>query len=227
MKHSTPDHRYQAVRKAIKSNGKAPKGRIEADLFALMQGGNSADEVDYAYDIYNSIFKREVMEAFLLATATPSEIHSILQVPENVTDTYEHLFFDTSVFKNELDRINYAYTYERDDFGASLKKFVIDMGKESLKIKMGRGSYVVDPQYVQDGIRSTAYLMGQMIKANPMDSRMARESLNWAKLGLKAATSVEKEDNKGDIDKISIALEKRDDTVAEKETGLKPSDIVH
>lgn len=226
MKLLTPDHRYQTVQKALKSN-KAPKGGVEAALFSLIQGKKSSDEVVYAYDIYSSLFKREVIESFLLVEASPEEVFSILGVPENVTETYGHLFFDASVFKNELDRISYAYTYDRDVFGASMKKFAIDMGKESLKIKMGRGSYTVDPVHVQDGIRSTAYLMGQMIKANPMDSRMARESLNWAKLGLKAATSVEKEENVGDIDKVKIALEKRDETVGEKETGLKPDDIMH
>lgn len=184
-------------------------------------------DVTSAFDIYSHSFKREVMESFLLVGATIAEVEDILKVPESVTEIYAYIFFDPEVFENELDRISYAYTYAKDAWGQELKKFSVDLGKESLKIKMSRGTYSIPASNVLDGIRSTAYMMGQMVHVNPMDSQAAQASLKWAQLGLRAASGEDLAQDMGGLDKVHIALEEKDETTNAEKSGIEQDKIIH
>lgn len=208
------------------TSGKKPNGRVEEELFALLTGKKAPEAVERAYDIFQHDYKREVMEAFLLVDTTPQEIENILKVPTAVTEIYAHLFFDANVFDDELDRLNYAHTYDKTQFGSKLKEFAIDLGKESLMVRMSRGSYAVPAVNVQDSIRSTAFLMAQLAKINPAKSATAKEALRWAQLALKAS-SEEETDARGSIDKVIMELETSDETVNPKESNIAPDEILH
>jgi hypothetical protein len=221
----SPDHRYLAVKECVAS-GTKPDGRIEATLFELISGKRAPEAVERAYDIYKQDYKREVMESFLLVESTSDEIEAVLKVPAVVTDAYAHLFFDPEVFDDELDRLNYAHTYDRTEFGSKLKEFAIDLGKESLMVRMSRGSYAVPATNVQDSIRSTAFLMAQLAKVNPARSATAKEALRWAQLALKAS-SEEAVDNQGNVDRVVMELETTDETTDAANSGIDEKEILH
>ena len=223
------DHRHQAVLSAVRDM-RTPTDRFEQELFKFLTTGCACPEVIRALDINRHAYKREVLESFLLVDIDPKEIYAILKVPLNVIRAYSYLFFDTSTFEDELDRIDYAHTYSRDSFGKTLKEFAIDVGPESLKIRMSRGTYYIKNIDVHSGIRSTAYLMGQMAKVNPMDSQVAKESLRWAQLGLKAATTDEESEQEQEargINQILCALESKDETLSPETSGIAPEEILH
>jgi hypothetical protein len=163
----------------------------------------------------------------LLAGCTADEVLDVLRVPAAVTESYSYLFFDTTVFADELDLRDYAYTYAGSEYGADLKRYTVDLGKECLKVRLSHGNYSVSPMIVQDGIRSTAYMMAQLVKVNQADSSLANAALRWAQVGLKAA---DPEDNKSEDDafsKIKFALESREDSVNEQTSGISPDQILH
>ena len=166
------------------------------------------------------------MESFLLVGVPPEEIESILGIPAEVSDAYQNLFFDVAVFEDELDRIEYAYSYTRNDYGAELKKFAVDLGNESLKIRLSRGTYTVSSATVQGEIRATAYMLAQRAKTSELTSNEAKEALRWAQVALKASSEVEERDVAG-IEEIGMALESRDETTNEEKSGVDPKDIVH
>lgn len=220
-----PDHRYLAIKKCATS-GEEPDGRIESALLGLLSGKKAPEAVERAYDVYKQSYKREVMEAFLLVNASADEVEVALKVPPIVTETYAHLFFDPEVFEDELDKLNYAHTYGRDEFGSQLKKFAVDLGKESLLVRMSRGSYVVGATNVQESIRSTAFLMAQLAKVNPAKSDTAKEALRWAQLALKAASEDETQDQ-GNVDRVLMELEAKDETTDAADSGIDAKDILH
>lgn len=224
MKNS-PDHRYLAVKESVAS-GTTPGEHVEAQLFDLLSGKEAPEAVKRAYDIYRQDYKREVMESFLLVEATSNEVDAVLKVPTVVTDTYAHLFFDPDVFEDELDRLNYAHTYDRTEFGSKLKEFAIDLGKESLMVRMSRGSYAVPATNVQDSIRSTAFLMAQLAKVNPARSATAKEALRWAQLALKAS-SEEDTQIQGNVERVVMELETTDETTDATSSGIDEKDILH
>jgi len=208
------------------ASGTTPDGHVEAQLFDLLSGKEAPEVVKRAHDIYTQEYKREVMESFLLVESTSAEVNAVLKVPEDVTDAYAYLFFDPVVFEDELDRLNYAHTYERTEFGTKLKKFATDMGKESLMVRMSRGSYAVPASCVQDSIRSTAFLMAQLAKVNPARSATAKEALRWAQLALKAATEDDTQDQ-GNVDRVVMELETTDETTDATSSGIAEEDILH
>jgi hypothetical protein len=223
-----PNHRYLAVQKAVKDNVE-PTHPMERELYQLSLGNGASAAVAKANDIYTHAYKREVMESFLLVGASADEIEITVKIAQNVTAAYAHLFFDPDVFEDELDRIEYAYTYTRTEFGTELKKMGVDLGKECLKIRLARGASAVSPssKMVQSEIRATAYMLAARAKTNPINSDIAKEARSWAQLALKASENNEDEVVAAGVEEITMALDAKDETTNEEKSGLKIEDIIH
>lgn len=221
MKKKFLDHRFLAV-KAAKEE---PAGVQEKHLYALLHGKKADDAVTRAYDIYTHVFKRETLESLLFAQVSPQEVFQIVHVPVAVTEAYRELFFDTDIFEDDLDRLEYASTYAQNEYGKELKLFAIDMGAEAIKVRLSRGLYSVSAELAESSIRSTAFLMTQLVKTNPADSSISKESLRWAQLCLKALG--EKDTGDDDVGDFRIALEKHDVTKNKETSGITPDEILH
>jgi len=213
------------VRAAVDA-GERPSEKLELELYNLLQGNQASVEVTKAHDIHAHTYKREVMESFLLVDVPAEEIENILKIPAAATEACKHLFFDPEAFEDELDRIEYAYSYTRNDYGTELKKFAMDLGRESLKIRLSRGAYTVSSATVQGEIRATAYMIAQRAKTCSLTSDEAKEALRWAQVALKASSDDEERDAAG-IEEIQMALEERDETTNAEQSGVDPKDIVH
>lgn len=224
-----PDHRFSAVQKSLEDNNPPSSSDVrELELYNLFKEVVPAGDtpVSKALDINQKNYKREVMESFLLAGATSKEIEDAIGVMSEVTEAYTHLFFDTSVFEDRLDKIEYANTYNRSEYGSQLKKVAVDFGKDALRIRMTAATSYVSPRTVQNEIRAVAYMLAQRAKTNPVDSDVAREARNWAVLALRAAESVEEEVTSG-IEELSIALDARDEATNEDTSGIPAEEILH
>ncbi len=220
-----PSHRFDAVKAAVETKER-PAEHLETELYNLLQGKQAGTDVTRAYDVYCHTYKREVLESFLLVSVPATEIEELIGIPTSAVEAYQHLFFDPDSFEDELDRIEYGHSYARNDFGAELKKFAIDLGKESLKIRISRGAHKVSSITVHGEIRSTAYMLAQRAKTCSVTSDEAKEALRWAQVALKAA-SEEGEQEAAGIEQITFALEARDETTNEDKSGIEPKDIVH
>lgn len=225
-----PDHIRCAVLEAIERKVKpATLAGAERDLYAILSGkvtAKTSASVIRAHEIFSREFKRETLEALLLAGAGASEVEDVLRVPEDVTEVYRKLFFDTSVFEDELDIIDYAKSIPPDTFGGELKQFGVDLGKECLKVRLACGKYTVEPGIVLAGVRSTAYMMTQLAKINRADSSMANAALRWAQVSLRAVPEEEKAEQAG-IEKLQLALETRDETTDAEKSGIPKDEILH
>lgn len=227
MTPKTPNHRYLGVKAAIDAKEACPAGKLEQALYLLLQGNECDGLVERAYDVYTHEFKREVLESFLLVGTTPAEVFSIIRVPEAVTETYSYLFFDTSVFTDDLDVINYAYAYRASKFGRELKRFAVDLGRECLKIRISRGAYNISANVTQQGIRSTAFLMSQLVRVNQVDSGLANAALRWAQVGLRATEEGENKEADAVLEQLKMALETHEETTNLEQSGIPPEDILH
>jgi len=227
----TPNHRHVAVKQAVKDK-KAPTNPLENALYRHLNGDRTTvldEAVLYAHDAYSHTYKREVLESFLLVEASPAEIQSVTKVPVAVVEAYAHLFFDPSAFCDELDRIEYAYTYTKNDYGADLKRKAVDYGKEFLKVRLSRSSSDIAPSavMVQNEIRATAYMLSACAKTSAIDSDVSKEARAWAQLALKASENQEEELAVAGVEEIMIALEVKDETTNVEKSGLRPEDIIH
>jgi hypothetical protein len=182
--------------------------------------------VQRAYSAYKHVYKKEVLEAMLLSGMTYDEIHDTVRVPQQLSEVYEYLFFDMDVFEDDLDIIDYAHTYSEDEFGKDLKILGCDLGKEALMIKLSRGTHVTKSRHIKEEIRTTAFMLAQYAKLNPMRSDVSKEAHRWANLSLKAAAL--EDDLDGDsLDALLLALEDADEVKDESTSGIKKDDIIH
>lgn len=209
------------------NGGNAPTDSLEKDLFDVLSGGTGPvnEVVRRAHDVFSHTYKREVIESFLLVGVTPKEIEEALSVDKKISAAYAHLFFDPTAFEDDLDRLEYAQSYSRNEYGSMLKKFAVDNGKSSLLIRMSRENFKVSPTKVQNEVRATAYMLAQRAKSNPIDSDASKEAYRWAKLALHAALEAD-EDITGGIEEITIALKSTDETVDEESSGINADDIL-
>ena len=227
MKSKTPDHRHQEVLATVEAKGTCPADKHEADLYQLLAGQVHSATVERAYDIFTHEFKQETLEAVLLVGFEPDEIQEILQVPVAVTEIYAYLFFDTSAFLDELDKTDYAYTYSKSLFGKELKRSAVDLGKECLKVRLSKGRYVVDPITVQNSVRTTAYMMANLVSINQVDSALANAALRWAQVALKAVENDEGVDENSAFEQMKMTLQTREDATNEEQSGIPANEILH
>ena len=221
-----PDHRYRGVENAVDQKIRPTKKGVDQELYDLLIGRDVSFEVTRSYDIYTHEYKRETLEALLLVGAEAAEVEHVLRVPPGVTETYKTLFFDVSVFEDELDVIDYAKSIDIKTFGGEVKQFAVDLGRECLKVRLSGGRYTVDPGTVLDGVRATAFMMTQIARINRVDSSFANSALRWAQVSLRAVPDKDEPEESG-VEKLKMALETRDETVNEEMSGIPKETILH
>jgi len=221
-----PNHIYLTICGAVEKKTRPTSAGVRRDLYDLLTTKKGVAALQRSHDIHTHEFKRETLEALLLVSATPEEVFDILRVPVDVTKLYLQLFFDPTVFEDELDIIDYAKNISDKTFGGELKQFAVDLGKECLKTRLARGTYVVDAEIVLDSVRSTAFMMTQVARINRTDSSMSNAALRWAQVGLRAVPGDTAQDESG-LDKLRIALETHDSTTNEEKSGISKEQILH
>lgn len=225
---ASPDKRAQAL-----AQGAQPVGTVEEEFVKLLNNQPSLAEVVYANDIYENAYKSEVIEAFLLAEATPEAIFDTLKVPVAVVEVYKHLFFNRNAFQDELDVEAYAQTYSEDTpeqkYGKELKISALTLGLDYLIFRFSHKEVDVDLSGSLKSMIANAYMLTKAAKLNPLDSNASREARQWvatATKALEAYVRVKPATEKTD-DEFSIALQNIERSTNEAQSGIKLDDIVH
>lgn len=178
-----PRHTFQKIHRRLRQTGSyKTENPVEEDTVRLLLGDmNVPEEVLRAYGVYWDEYKREVVEAFLLAEAAPKDLHDIFRIDEDVIEIYQKVYFDTSVFSDRLDAESYARSYgDADSFGRELKISAIEDGLEYLKARFGRGHYDVSPvKAIRENI-SNSYINAKVATKVPIDSPKAKEARKWS-----------------------------------------------
>ncbi len=229
-----PDHRYQAVLRAVASATPPASSVVETALYELLVGSATAlDDVRYLHSLRLTPFKREALEAFLLAGAPANTIEDVLGVSAGVVAQYESLYFDQSVFRDRLDVINYVETYPTsadNGFGKGLKQAALNLGLEYLKASYGKGRHNVSTKTAINELVTQSYLFTRAGSLHALDSIKAIQARQWAATMLKSietleGLSKEADDNKSDL-RFVLRIENNTGPTPQQEV-INPHDIVH
>ena len=226
MKLST-DHRALELQ-----SGRAPENEAEIRYSALLKGEPCTNEaVNYAIEVYEDDYKREVLEAFLLAQATNDDVESVLRVPADVTRAYRQLFWDAGVFKDELDIEAYAQTYGDNDYGKEIKVCAITLGLGYLRYRFSRGQHSeISLLDALQNMIETSYVLCQATRLNPMDSNASKEARQWMSMVVKNIDQYIKTRPVLDDfnDEFEIALKNIDKTTKERiHLNILKEDLLH
>lgn len=106
-----------------------PQNYTKAMLdYRMHKSGNDIPETsEIAFAIRESPRQAEILEALLLSGCPFPEIEEAFRVPAESARIYAELFFDTAVFRTDLDRLEYLEDYP-DAFGRDLKSKAVSLG---------------------------------------------------------------------------------------------------
>lgn len=222
----SPDHRAIRIHE-----GGEPQNETEQEYLDALNGESKHEYLLYAKDIYDNDYKSEVIEAFLLAGAKNNDVAAVLRVPAQVVNVYRFLFFDTEVFKDELDVEAYAQGYGESEFGKEIKVCAVTLGIDYLRYRFGRNKkHDISMVDALSSMIETGYVLSKATRLNPLDSNSAREARQWMMSAIKGMESYIKvkpaleEYN----DEFRIALQKIDSQTEERISTIIPEEeIIH
>lgn len=195
IRHIEPRHRWLEVERSIRAKryyvGDDPW--MEALLRLFMQQPDVPDDVIRAAEIYYNDYKRECVEALLLAGADGDVVFQTVDIPGSVVNVFRHLCFDTEVFYDRLDRIAYAYNYPGhilDGHAKELKKHAVDSGLEYLRVILSGGRYHVSPTAVVREAINQAYCIGKAGGRQALGSQESRDARAWMTSALKGIAAL-------------------------------------
>ncbi len=119
--------------------------------------------VDRALEIYGEEFERERLQPWILAGADDADIEERVGLSCETTRAYRHLFFNVSVFRDQLERQLWVYRYDGTEQGKAFLQKAVLHGVEAIAHVMGAQSKL-DPQHVVEQSMRDLFFRGQAIR---------------------------------------------------------------
>lgn len=165
---------------------------IEAAFAAFLNDEPGASEaVRTAYELYDTP-ARHVLNALLLVRTDPVRIQADLGLDAEALAAYQHLFFDTKIFRNVFAAHAYMNQLQPDnteEFQAY--QFARSHGGEALlaRYRLGEPGPIDEEQLAARALSELSTRMTEH-RAHSLTSAAARESLRMAQAVLNGATSM-------------------------------------
>lgn len=190
------DRRHLEVVKdarARKKPGAHYTDTMRAYWYYLVDGNSGDPDVDYAASMYASCgVRRAIMVSLLLGAADPADILTVFDVPVRATQAFKELFFDSSVFKTRLDRLEFLETMRDDPVAFEMAKRACAIGPEFIYFTYGNHMPSTEAQkhMVKKLYMTSAYKAMESMFNSPT-SKVSAASRDYAKLMLKAYETID------------------------------------
>jgi hypothetical protein len=158
----------------------------------LVKGTSGILEEDYAFSLIEDKFKKEIVEALLLADTTLQDIYGTFGIPVKSLETYKELFFDTSKFISYLDKLSYVEGYPIK-FGRELKIRALSLGANFIFFTYGRLTPTTDDQKnLLKRLFLTSAYRAMELNFNGITTTASKNAVELGKLMLKSYEAMEK-----------------------------------
>jgi len=191
-----PQHRYLA----IQTKTAMPENEMERALYVLIHGVRELnkktplkkwkkeqkipEEIKYVYDVYQTTELKSLLESFLLSTVDDYEIYKATGVTVEESQTYRHLFFDTEVFRNDLDIIAFLKSIPDTAPTKELYKIAFHQGFGALRWNYCRDKGEIGADEAMQTILSDSYYQFLSNRGKPLTSKIAKEARDIAKIAI-------------------------------------------
>jgi hypothetical protein len=147
-------------------------------------------EVKACLELFLNVMDRQLIEGMLLNNKSVSEICQLLDCSESFVLTYKSLFFDTSVFKNHVEKLVYVRQGTAGNDAVAKREFN-EKGEEYFKAKLGLTSDKLSVDKVLLDTFAACYLA--LRKNAETDDIGAQEiAQGWGNLMVKIAAQLAK-----------------------------------
>jgi hypothetical protein len=165
--------------------------------------------IGYPFDVFRSEATRHILEAFLLSTDEDAPIGAALSMPADEVSAYRHLFFDTSVFKTDLDVIAYLQTIPDDIAYKGLYKIAFHQGIDALRWHFCRDKGQAEPADVIRTLMTDSFFRSLEHRGQSITSKAAKEAAKMASTALLCAKTLLQESSttESDIESLRMKFE--------------------
>jgi hypothetical protein len=205
-----PDERFHATVTAQLE----PAHPVEAKFWRCSRNLETCEHVARALEIYGDMFERERLQPWILAGATNDDIARRVGVHPEMVETYRHLFFNMTMFRDLLEKQRWVSMYERRP-GATregalyLQKAMLH-GVEAVAHVMG-APVELDPGHVIDSAMRDSFFRGLAARDAKLTSNEAAAAHGFLKTAIGIANEQAKVKPPG-VNDILIRIKNRDDT---------------
>jgi L-rhamnose mutarotase len=167
---------------------------------------DSTYEIQSCLELFMSAPDRQLIEAMLLNNKSLAEVCDTISCSDVFAMTYSSLFFDTSIFKNNVEKMIYVREGTCGD-DAVHKKVAINKGDEYFKVKQGVSGTKINMDTILADTFAKAYMaMNQNADIDDVSSQEIAQG--WGNLMLKIAQHMSKNGDKDvGLDQLVIALQ--------------------
>lgn len=160
----------------------------------------------YTWEIFNSPGLKGIFEAFLFSTDRNSHITTCLGVDENEVAFYRDMFFNTEVFRNDLERTAWLQTIPDEDATKELFKVAFHQGFASLRWNYCRDKGTVSMEEAENTVLTDSYIQYLSHRGKTLNNKTAKEARSLGKVVLEAIKTKRAKDDMGGERETSESL---------------------
>lgn len=197
-----PRHRYNA----FLTRQQLPETGAERSLYVLMHGEtvfntdiplnkwNAAQVLDptslNAWEIFKSPVVNNIFEAFLFSTPDDFQIYESLGVEIDEISFYRQVFFDATVFRNDLERIGWIQTIPEDSTYKELYRVAFNQGFAALRWHYCRNKGSVSPEEAEQIVLTDSVIQYLSHRGKPLTNKVAKEARNLSRVIIDAVRTI-------------------------------------
>ena len=181
----SPNHRFLEAEKIVEAGG-SELAKHENPLVRLLYQRQASlayfeNELSRALDLYERKRQsRYLLEAMLMSPdGSIEKIVENMRVKRGVVDNYRNYFFDTAVFEDEFDSVDYVSELT-DETERVTKKMALTEGYYYLLSHFNGKDLGVSPTEIAKKMQAFAYQMVTQARGSPLRSEAAKEAQKWA-----------------------------------------------
>jgi len=202
MRSPNPRHRYEA----LLSKRKIPETNYERSLYVVLHGVKELNNVcslrpwveaqpveeyvRYPILVFKTESIRSILEAFLISSKNDFAVAEALQMPPEEVSFYREVFFDTSVFRTELEIMVFMQEIPEDHPYKPYYRIAYHQGLGALQWHFCRNKGEIPAQDVVKTLMTDAYFRSLEHRGQLITGKLAREAAKYAKISLECARAL-------------------------------------
>jgi len=218
MRTPNPRHRYDA----FYTRRKVPETDTERSLYVALHGSDALNKVcplrpwpeghhidpliHYPVLVYKTDSIRSILEAFLIASKNDFHIAEAIGMPPEEVSFYRHVFFDTGVFRTELELIVFMQEIPEDHPYKAYYRIAYHQGLGALRWQFCRNKGEVPAVDVVKTVMTDAYFRSLEHRGQLITGKLAREAAKYAKISVECARALLSNDSFRDEDAENLRI---------------------
>jgi hypothetical protein len=169
-------------------------GIVELNKVCPLRQWTADEKVDplinYPILVYKTDSIRSILEAFLIASDNDFAVSEAIAMPPEEVSFYRSIFFDTTVFRTELELIVFMQEIPEDHPYKAYYRIAYHQGLGALQWQFCRKKGEVPAADVVKTLMTDSYFRSMEHRGQLITGKLAREAAKYAKISLECARAL-------------------------------------